>query len=504
MSRFALQIRNAIVFVHRWMGVCFCLLFLLWFASGIGMMYWGYPEMSAADRLSHAPLLDTSKIRLSPQEAYARLQMDEPPQGVRIETFDGRPLYRFRFGLGESTIYADNGDEPDEVTPEMALRVAAAWTSQPAATAKAEENTSEDQWTVSGEFNALRPLLKYTWPDGEQVYVSTATGEVVQYTTRASRLGAYFSAIPHWLYFTPLRKHANNWSSFVIWASGLATIVSLLGIVVGIWMYSPSKRYRYAAAASGIPYIGQKRWHMILGLIFGPLACTWAFSGMLSMDPFPNLQEGTANESGARMEQALRGRFPALSAFEVKSPQQALAQLSPDFGAKELDLISVAGEPMYLATAAMNQSRIVPLRGEPTSTVGQKSIIEACQRAAQPSSVAQIRLVTKYEAYYLDRHNALPLPALFLQLNDQANSSFYIDPKTARLVESYDSASRRNRWLYHGFHSMDFPWLYEYRPAWDILVLGLLIGGSALSVTSLILASRVLQQKVRRTILKPH
>ena len=52
-----------------------------------------------------------------------------------------------------------------------------------------------------------RPLYKYSWPDGQQVYVNGDTAEVVQYTTTSSRFWAYLGAIPHWLYFTPLRKH---------------------------------------------------------------------------------------------------------------------------------------------------------------------------------------------------------------------------------------------------------------------------------------------------------
>jgi hypothetical protein len=44
------QFKRALIFVHRWMGVLFCLLFLTWFASGIVMMYWQYPQVLAADR----------------------------------------------------------------------------------------------------------------------------------------------------------------------------------------------------------------------------------------------------------------------------------------------------------------------------------------------------------------------------------------------------------------------------------------------------------------------
>ena len=96
----------------------------------------------------------------------------------------------------------------------------------------------------------------------------------------------------------------------------------------------------------------------------------------------------------------------------------------------------------------------------------------------------------------MDRRNRLPLPVIFVQLNDKESSSYYVDPKTARIVQSYNSYSRRNRWLYHGLHSIDLPWLYKHRPAWDIVVLALMLGGTSLCITSLILAWRVLRRKM--------
>ena len=55
-----------------------------------------------------------------------------------------------------------------------------------------------------------------------------------------------------------------------------------------------------------------------------------------------------------------------------------------------------------------------------------------------------------------------------------------------------------SRWLYHGLHSLDFPWLYKYRPLWDIVVITLMLGGTAVCVTSLMLAWRVLARKLSR------
>jgi hypothetical protein len=487
------------------MGVGLCLIFLLWFCSGIVLMYHEYPGVTNADRLAHEPALDPSRITLSPAEAYARLPTsvatNGTPDQARLMAVHGRPAYRFRDASVESTIYADNGEMQDDFSREFCLEVAAAWTGRAPNEAMVKAQTTPDQWTVSGEFAAVRPLLKFSWPAGEEVYVSQITGDVVQFTTRKTRMWAYFGAIPHWLYFTPLRTHGALWSRTVIWASGLGALASLIGIVIAVWVYSPGKRYRRAGSSSSIPYSGQKRWHMILGLTFGVLACTWSFSGMLSMDPFPQSQ-GTADEPepSVALASALEGDPVPMSAFAARSPREALLQVDSGFKVKELQLISFAGAPLYLATAAPGQTRLIPVAGgRETGTQSEfphEQIIGVLSEAARPARVTEVRTVTQYESYYVDRHYRLPLPAIFLRLNDPEHSTFYVDPKTARIVQSYTSRSRANRWLYHGLHSMDVPWLYSHRPAWDIVVLTLLAGGASLCVTALVLAWRVLGRKL--------
>ncbi len=480
-----------VIFVHRWLGVALCLIFLLWFPSGIGMMYWDFPSVSTADRLERSPVLDPASIRVSPLEAYNTLGGVPPATQVGLNTFDGRPAYRVRAGRDETIVYADTGETRGEVTREMVDRIASRWTRQPVSAARIDRVEDVDQWTVQGALRSRRPLWKYSWPNGEQVYVAQATGEVVQYTTTASRIGAYLGAIPHWLYFTPLRKHQPQWSAFVIWTSGLGTIAAVLGLLVGVWMYSPSKPYRSSGAATSIPYRGQKRWHMIFGLIFGVAAATWAFSGMLSMDPFPTRSRGRSDDD-ASVAQALHGRFQ-LDAFAARHPRDAIAQLAP-LAVKELELTSLAGEAVYLAILDGGGTRIVPMHGDSRTEFDRQRIIDIVTGATQRTGGAEIRVLDQYDSYYLDRHRKRPLPVILARLNDSAQTRYYIDPRTGRLAGSYSARNWMSRWLYHGLHSLDFPWLYNYRPAWDIVVITFMLGGTALCVTSLILAWRVMRR----------
>lgn len=477
------RLRKLLIAFHRWLGTAFCLLFAMWFLSGVAMMYWEYPQVSDADRLIRSPPLDPAAIHISPQAAFAALNADQVPDQVEIAMLDGRPAYRFRFGADQLAVYADTGQLLDRVPQAMALRIASAWSGRSAAAARYQGAlTAPDQWTVSGEFAGLRPLYKFSWPEGDEVYVSPVTAEVVQATTRASRLGAWFGAIPHWLYFTPLRRNGPLWSRIVIWASGSGVAASLLGLTIGLWISLSARR---------VPYKGWKRWHAMLGLIFGLITCTWAFSGMLSMDPF-----GWDSGADVRSEAgALAGSPWNAGAFGELPPDRALvkAQTNGLPVVKEMELAFFDRGPVYFARGD-SSSLIVTTYG-PLQRFDMARIADLMAQSSH-GMFEQAREVLEYEPYYIDRHNRLPLPALCVQLNDPERTMFYIDLKTARIVQSYARTSRWNRWLYHGLHSMDLPWLYRNRPAWDILVLVLLTGGAALSITSLILAWRFLERKL--------
>jgi hypothetical protein len=122
-------------------------------------------------------------------------------------------------------------------------------------------------------------------------------------------------------------------------------------------------------------------------------------------------------------------------------------------------------------------------------------ILSIIRDAAGPS-LGELRVMDQYDAYYLDRSRERRLPVIYARMNDEGNSRYYIDPKTARVVGAYNSRNWVDRWLYHGLHSLSFPWLYNYRPLWDIIVITFMLGGTALCVTSLLLSYRVLARKV--------
>lgn len=485
------RIRNGLTFLHRWLGVVFATLFALWFSSGFVMMYCSFPRIEAAERLARAEILDARRIQVSPEQAIAKCKIAQPARRVLLTMLDGRPAYRFFTGSGQAVVFADTGDQLDSVSEDMSRRIAANWVRQPIGSATFEGTIQEaDQWTVNGVFRSYGALRKYVWPDGQETYVSLVTAEVAQHTTRGSRIGAYFGAIPHWLYLAPLRRHRELWTQVVIWSSGIATVVALLGLIVGISRYSPFRRYRTADGLTCFPYTGQKRRHAVVGLVFGLFTCTWAFSGMMSMDPFPGMDRpGSAT---GRLAEALRSSPVRLADFAAKDARTALNEAA--LMAKELEFVSIAGEPTYLISESSARMKPIPIRDSPQTGDESARLLSVIAEASLPYKILESRQVTEYETYYIDRHHRLPLPVLLVKLSDSEQSAYYIDPRAARIIQSYTAASRWNRWFYQGLHSLDIPWLYRHRPAWDLVVLVLLAGGSAICFTSLVIGWRVVKK----------
>jgi len=101
-------------------------MFLLWTFSGVILMYYGHPQITAGERLLRLEPIDFSTVTVTPAEAAAKSGIK--PYRVRLSMYDGRPVYRLtRNSIGNwSTVFADTG----EVLPEMEAAQALRWMKQ--------------------------------------------------------------------------------------------------------------------------------------------------------------------------------------------------------------------------------------------------------------------------------------------------------------------------------------------------------------------------------------
>ncbi len=518
--RVALDWRRVVVYVHRWLGIAGCLLFIAWFASGVVMMYARMPSLSAQERLQRLPALDLSAATIAPHEAAAVAGFT--PDSVRLGMLGDRPVYRFTAGGAWFTVRADTGDLLDELPPDEALVLARQFMPEHAASMRYDRYLLDsDQWTLSSALRPLMPLHRLTMGDaaGTALYISALTGDPVMKTTRRERVWGYLGAVLHWLYFTPFRRDTALWVDTIIWLSIAGSVMCLSGIVWGLWRYSPSGRYRLRREPSHSPYAGMMKWHHYAGLVFGLTTFTWIFSGLMSMTPW-NWSPGTAPTRAQR--EAVAGGPLGLDGVTLEGLREGLAQIAPLFPARELELTQFGGEPFllayrppeaaddaewgntdlpaFLADGTLDHrlvSLVTPSEGPRTGF--EPARIEAAATAAMPAvPIVDATWLDAYDAYYYDRTGALPLPVLRTRYADAQQTWLYLDPGRGVVVRKTERLSRLERWLYHGLHSLDFPFLYDRRPLWDLVLIVLSLGGLVSTVTVLQPSWHRLRQHARK------
>ena len=523
--RKALDWRKALIYTHRWLGIALSAVFVIWFVSGVIFMYVGMPTLPAEERLLRMEPLDVSTIAVSPAEAASTAGLKSPSR-VRIAMHDGRPVYRFLSSGTWQAIFADSGAPLTPLTADAALAVVRRFVPEHATTLRYDTRlTDSDQWTLQGVIRNTRPMHRIALgdPAGTEYDVSERTGEPVLRTTASGRFWGYMSAVLHWLYFTPLRRQARSgrrlssgfrWSepSCVRWASR-----SVSGVIRSPDAFDCEACSRHAPRTRG-----GLRWHHYTGLFFGFFACTWALSGALSLDPFTFLETSPPSQT---MREAATGGPVDLTPLTVERIRAVAYAVRRSFRPKELDFFQFLGEPYFIAYVPPSPSEHPRWRNSDISAASalhidrqhvmvsarhpERGPIASFERsrmwdvanAAMPGvAVADAMWLSEYDAYYYSHTGMKPLPVLRVRYADTRATWLYLDPQRGIIALRLERASRWNRWLYHGFHSLDFPFLYYKRPLWDIVVILLSIGGVAISVTSALPAWRRIARLSRRHI----
>ena len=506
-------LRRFLILLHRYLGIPLSFLFVVWFASGIAMIYvGGMPALSPEQRLEHLPVLDVAAVQISPADA-AKRALDESPTEITLHTVLGRPAY----SIDGATVFADDGTTLEPLEREAARRVAAEFSGARESSVRFVRTVERpDQWTL--QLGRELPLEKFAVDDGRgtEVYVSSTTAMAVLATTARTRAFAWVATIPHWFYFASLRTNQRLWTRTVVWSAELGCVLAALGLVLGVVQFRKSKPFRLSKS---IRYQGWMRWHYILGGVFGVFALTWVFSGLLSMEPFD-----WTNAEGLRVPStALSGGPLEVSGFGSLDAS-AWAALSAGRELKEVELRRIQDRPYYFAryTSAplpdakrerLHQPYYVAGRAQPESELidaatleprrepfSVESMLERLKAAVPGTAIAAQDLLGDYDSYYYSRNREAPLPVLRVKFADPLETWVYVDPKQSELLATVHRLNRVERWLYNGLHSLDFAFWYSQRPLWDIGMILLCAGALTSSAIGLCLGVKRLWRDVARLV----
>src|SRR5262249_22659410 len=336
----------------------------------------------------------------------------------------------------------------------------------------AHERIDVDQWTV-GRYVRDRPLHRFDFDDpaGTSIYVSGTAGQIVLWTTATQRFWNWLGTIPHWLYFTALRSDVALWSEIVIWASILGSFLTVVGIGLGI------TQFRHGRS----PYRGIFYWHHLAGLAFGLVTLTFVVSGLLSMNPWGLLDSRDGGEA-VRIQGAAPNWGGVRASLAALRAQPALAD------AVSLTTAPLAGRLHWLVTREDGSRTRIDAAGA-AAPLRPADLAAAAERLAAPHGVAAQGIMGEEDAYYFRRRDAFVLPVYRVIVNDAERTRYYLDPASGALIQRTDAHRRWHRWLFGALHRFDFPFL-RGRPLWDVIVLLLMLGGTAVAATGSYLALR--------------
>lgn len=482
--------------VHRWVGVVLALFMLLWFASGLAIIYSGSMAPSRADRLARAEALSPDAAWLSLGEAWERSAGqrlaaggkgkksagDDSPAEARLVVQAGEPRWLVEDGRGRRFTLSALDGTLERTSADQALKIANRWAGEGAEMSYVE---TVDKPLVLRNQEALAPFHRIAAGGGRELLISERSGEVVHDSTRIDR-GLYWAG--NWLHMLrPLDAAGlGEWRRDALtWTAGGALAATLTGLIIGWLRWRPGwlGRPTYADGRTQPYRAFWYRWHFWSGLVGGLLALGWALSGYLNNNPWQLFSSATPNRE--EMSRYLGHRVPG-AMFDWKPGSLGTA----DPGTVELSWRRL-GEDAVLLAHGRDGRRLPVLAAGAVSGFDRPALLMGIQRLAgsQPVAVASQTLIHDYDRYYYPRHRAgggeRPLPALKVEIDDEAGSVFYLDPLDGRLLLRTDQSRRAFRWLFSALHHWDIGWLYQ-RPLWDGWMLAGVLLGLVLSVSSLV------------------
>jgi len=474
--------------LHRILGTLLSTLFFVWFVTGIVMIYHQFPSANHDEkRVKQEPLPANLP---SIESIEKRLPSNSNIKQICLSNNLGQTIFTIIAGRDTIKFPADSIQQLATIDSSYICKAASQWCS--ASITKIDTLYDLEQWIPFGRLREDLPIYKFHFADKvlTQVYVSSHSGEVLQCTNRSERIWAWVGAIPHWVYFTKLRQDVDLWKKAIRWLAGIGSIMVINGLYVGIYTCVKSRKKKLILS----PY--KKKWyywHHIMGLFFGLFALTWAFSGMMSLTDTP---QWIGREHVKHNIKKLMEKDPlALESYQIDYRDLIKANNGNITSIEWSHFLHI---PIYKIecgatkmTIDASSKKIKPLN------LTKEQVIKAV-KFINHKPILQISKLTDYDTYYTEnkkRHQ--PLPVWKISVNDIDHSCYYISPQTGS-IRNFNTHSRCGFWMYQGLHSLNIKWLVSNHVVWTIVIWILLLGGTALSFTGIILGIKYLIRIIKR------
>jgi uncharacterized iron-regulated membrane protein len=478
--------------LHRITGTFICLLFLMWFVSGLVLIYHPFPNVSQKQKYEKMDALPDSLPAIG--EVLKQLpDSAKTIKGLSVRYFQEQALFTIRTKAGDYTVCGEESQVIKPVTCETIDRIVKQWVDAPVL--KIDTLNKRDIWIMYSRYLQEMPIFKYHFDDPEkhQLYIASRSGEVQQFTNKEQRFFAWVGSIPHKLYIPALRENTDNWILALTIGGVIALIAALSGLYIGVSILR--KRYRVKKKWASPYKKSWYKWHHVSGLIFGIFLITFAFSGAMALRKIPQWVIKTYGDYRVTDSQ-LRGK--PLPVEDYVLDYRMLKEKYPQI--KRIEWANFQNIPIYHVVVGDQEMCLDASSSTVRELYISKSTVEkAVSRIHHENEPFTVTLISEYEEYYLSRKGSLALPVYKVEVDNKDQSRYYIDPKTGDF--NYLNKSRKaKKWVFSGLHYLNIKWLVERPVWWTITIWTICLGGIVICLSGTYLGFRYLRRIIKRKI----
>lgn len=453
-------VNKSIKWLHKVTGLTIGVFFIMWFVTGVVLLYHSYPRVTDADRYARTEPLAADDMPaisqipgLADTVAVSTLSVTRK-RGETLWTISGTdyrketPMDIVPLPDGEFIFSGDTLLPPAPLTSLGLDSIAMLWASS-SRIERVDTLHERMQWIMYERYEKSLPILRYFFDDDDrtELFISQRSGEVLQVTTRSERFWSWIGAIPHKFYFPFLREDVKRWENVLLVGGLFCLAAALSGMYIGIYFLVVNRRKNRHI---GSPFRKRIwRYHHVGGLIFGIFLIAWGISGSLAMQRVPKWlvnYEGDYFVSSSK----LWGKKP-LSLGDYKLDYRHLFNDYKDiksiswehFGDIPAYFIVSGDEEIYID--ASHAGKVAPLN------LPKQTVERAVERYFGKETRFTMTLMDSYDEYYLSKKGDYPLPVWKVDVYNPDGSRLYISPS-----DGYVKYLNRNRmakkWLFSATH----------------------------------------------------
>lgn len=457
--------------LHKWTGIVISLFFIMWFVSGIVLLYHKYPRVTDKDHYAHMEGLDTTALpelyslpgltdstavkSLSVCKEFGEVAWTISGVSSRKENpMAAKPDRGGKYVFAGDTLIPQSG-----VTSARLDSIAELWAGS-SRIMKVDTLHERQQWILYERYEKSLPILRYFFdnPDKTEVFLSQKSGEVLQVSTSSERIWSWVGAIPHKLYLPFLRKDVERWKNVLLIGGLLCFAAALTGMYMGIYYLCINRRKNREFNSPFKKRIW--RYHHVAGLVFGIFLIGWGISGSLAMQRVPKWMvnyEGDYFVSSSKLwgKKPLPLKEYKLDYRDIFKKYRDVKSVSWEHFGKTPAYLIVSGDKEIYVDAS-HEGCVKQLE------ISKGEIENAVERYFGEDVEYTISLQNDYDEYYLSAPGDYPLPVWKVNVENEDGVRMYVSPSDG-YVKYLNNNRMAKKWLFGATHFLNIKYFVLHK-----------------------------------------